>query len=156
MNKTDQADKELLEKARKYCAFQERCSHEVRRKLRALGAAQDQINKVLSLLTTEGYIDDRRFADVYAYGKFTNNQWGKLRIRQELMIRNIQEEIIQVALRQIDDNSYTETLKKLIHQKRQQLVEKKADHIREKTAKYCHQKGYEPEVFWPLIEQIFA
>ncbi len=156
MSKTDQTDKGLLEKARKFCAFQERCSHEVRRKLRTLGADQDQIEKVLSLLNREGYLDDRRFAEAYAYGKFSNSHWGRYRIRQELLTRNIQENIIQQALRQIDDASYKKTLNKLIQQKRQQLLERNADHIRERTARYCQQKGYEPEVFWPLVEQLIA
>ncbi len=113
-----------------------------------------QTEYIIQSLTNEGYINEQRFADSFAHGKFSHNQWGKIKIRIELNMRNIPVDMIQHALTQIDDTAYQNTISKLVAGKTQNLLAKNADNIQEKTAAYMFSKGFEPELVWQSIQQI--
>ncbi len=142
---------EFMDKARRFCAWRERCSKEVEEKLKAQGAKERQIVAVIDQLGKEGFIDNQRFAKTYVRAKFENNRWGKVKIKAELMQRNISNENINNALGEIDEENYKQTLRTLIIKKIHDLTAKKKDHVREKTAAYCIQKGYEPSFVWETL-----
>ncbi len=153
--RTDQKDfflEELLEKARRYCAYRERCSRETEEKLFSLGADPDQIKQLIKKLEKEGFIDDKRFARVFALGKFQNNQWGKNKIAMELRVRNIHPENINYALDQIDNSRYEQTLQQIIEKKVQALKGETPFVAEGKTAEHCIRKGYEPDLVWRLMK----
>ena len=61
---------DILNKAKKYCAYQERSQQEVRDKLYSLGLHKSDVEETLALLVTEDYVNEQRFAVAYAGGKF--------------------------------------------------------------------------------------
>ena len=145
--------KKLTQKVQRYCAYAERCNYEVRQKLIRLGAEEDTISKITTWLQSEGYLDDARFARVFANGKFQNNRWGKIRISNELMKRQIPESLISKALEEIDDQSYKQCLLAIIQKKAKELESKKTGIVKEKVAAYCVQKGFEPDLVWETLEK---
>lgn len=145
--------KELLEKMKVFCAYQERCVNETKRKIKSLGGDQPQTEQLIAWLQHEGYLSDTRFAKVFAHGKFSHNHWGRIKISLELEKRNIERAIIVEALQEIDETSYEKKLKKLISQKANDLKARNATNPSEKIAAYCLQKGYEPDLFWSLIHE---
>ena len=60
---------QMLQKSEAFCAYQERCSHEVIEKLKRMGAEDGEILQVLSSLLDNKFLDDTRFAKAYAVGK---------------------------------------------------------------------------------------
>jgi len=148
--KVDKAVQELADKARRFCAFQERCSSETKRKIKSMGANPLQTEFIITLLQDEGYLNDERFARAYAHGKFSNNRWGLNKIRHELISRNIDEAIISSALQEIDETTYREELQKLIEKKCNELKSRGVKNMKEKLVAFCVQKGYE----YDLIRQI--
>ncbi len=142
----------LAEKARQYCAYRERCTHEVEEKLRALGADKATAAELTVRLREEGFIDNHRFATMFARGKFQNNHWGKVKIRAVLLKQRIPDHIIREALDAIEDETYLKSLQTLISNKIDELKTKNKKHIREKTAAYCIQKGYEPSLVYETLK----
>ena len=145
----------LLQKLKKYCAWRERCQQEAVQKLHQLSAAPEQTKQILQLLTDEGFLNNQRFARMFAQGKLHNNKWGKQRIRMELLKRQIAEKDIRGAIEAIDENEYLKVLKQLMHGKREELLKKKDPFAKEKTLRYCIQKGYEPDLVWQEIDQLY-
>lgn len=145
--------KELLEKTKHFCSYQERCTKEVQRKLVILGASETQREQVIETLQKEGFLDDARFAHFYAHGKFSNNQWGKVKIRLELNSRGIPFQTIQQALDAIDANEYLGVIQQLVEKKYETLKAKNASHIKEKVASFCTQKGYEGDLVWQSVKE---
>ncbi len=143
--------KELLDKAERYCAYTERCSYDVRHKLQKLGADESSISKIIANLQKKDYLDDARFARIFATGKFKNNRWGKTKIRAGLMKRQIPEPLISKALEGIDEESYRQCLSFLINKKTKELEGKNIEKAREKIAAYCLQKGFEADLVWKMI-----
>ncbi len=142
---------ELQAKAERYCAYAERCSHDVRHKLQKLGANESSISKIIANLQKEDYLDDARFACVFANGKFKNNRWGKTRIKAGLMMRQIPEPLISKALEGIDMESYRQCLSFLINKKIKEMEGKNTEKAREKIAAYCLQKGFEADLVWEMV-----
>ena len=144
---------ELIKQAKHFCAYQERCSSEVIQKLSTLGADEHQQQIVLDALLKEAYVDDNRFANVYAQGKYKYNQWGRIKIFLELTRRGIPSNIITQAIGGINEEAYTRILQHLIEKKMYMLKNKPPRQAMEKTAYFCTGKGFEPEIVWQLIKK---
>lgn len=142
---------EILLRMENFCAFRERCPKEVRAKLTELGARGDLAQDLFDTLLADRYFDENRFAMAYAGGKFRNNQWGKVRIRLELRVRDISPEIIDEALAGIETEEYEKTLFKLLQKKRLQYAGD--ERSREKTAAALIRTGYEPELVFKFLNK---
>ncbi len=145
----------LTEKAKKYCAYTERCSQDVRQKLLRIGADESTISTITALLQKEGYLDDERFALHFANGKFQNNRWGKIKINAELIKRHIPESFIKKALDSINDETYQQCLSFLINKKIKEPESKQTNIVKRKVAAYCLQKGFEPDLVWKTINESY-
>ena len=146
-------DSVALEKARKYCAYQERCQQEVRNKLYEWGLYTQSVEGIIAELITEGFINEERFAEEFANGKFKAKKWGKQKIGIELKRRKISEYCINKALDKIDNEDYNESLNKILQKKTKEL--KESDHfiLKNKLAKYAISKGYESEIVWKILKE---
>lgn len=106
-----------LEEAQKkleyYCAYQERCHLEVVKKLEDMGMIQLVIDQIVGHLIHENYLNESRFAQSFARGKFRIKKWGKQRIIRELKNRQLSEFTIRLGLKEISEEDYTNTLYKL-------------------------------------------
>lgn len=142
---------QALQKARHYCAYQERCHQEVKEKLYSFGLYKDEVEFVISSLIEDNYLDEERFAIQFAGGKFRMKQWGRRKIEAELRTRGISSYCIRKGLSEISEEDYLKTLRKLAAEKQESLAGENAFTIRAKTSSYLMQKGYEPELFNKLL-----
>ena len=74
----------ILNKARNYCAYQERCLEEVKTRLKEWKVQSRFIEKILEELLKDDFINEERFARIFSSGKFRYNHWGKNKIIYEL------------------------------------------------------------------------
>jgi regulatory protein len=145
---------QALQKARHFCAYQERCHSEVKEKLYSFGLWKKDVEEAISLLIEEDYLNEERFAIQFAGGRFRMKQWGRVKIRYELKQRQVGEYCIKKALAAIDEADYHKTLSKLAAQKWDSLKGETKPFIRRgKTQDYLLQKGYEPYLIGQVINQ---
>lgn len=108
----------LYKKLMRYCAYQERAESEVRTKLRTLGAAPDMGERVLKQLREENFVNEERFARAYVRGKFRMNGWGRIKIRNGLRAKGVDENLISRAVsEEIDERVYREAMRKVVAEK---------------------------------------
>ena len=81
-------EKALL-KIKRYCAYQERSHKEVMDKLYSWGFYKKEAELLLSQLIEEGYLNEERFAILFAGGKFRIKHWGKKKIEQALKEKQV-------------------------------------------------------------------
>lgn len=141
----------LLEKLEGFCAYRERCTKEVLDKARHLGAGVDEQARLVQDLCDGGFLDDARFASLFARSKFEHNGWGKVKIRTALKERDLADGTIRKALEQIDPDHYRDKLQTLCKRKLQELINQGKTNTREKTASYLMQKGYEAALVWQML-----
>lgn len=104
---------EAQKKLEHYCAYQERCHQEVEQKLRGMNMIPEAIEIIVGKLVEENYLNETRFAQSFARGKFRIKKWGKERILRELKFRKISPFNIKIALKEISVEDYQDTLEEL-------------------------------------------
>ncbi len=141
-------DSKILEKAKKYCAYQERSQQEVRDKLYDLGLHRNEVEQCIALLISENYLNEQRFAIAYAGGKFRIKQWGKVKIRLALKAKKVSDYCIRKALEEINTRDYKNTLSKMLSERNKDVKEKNPLKKRYKVAQYAISRGFEAEMVW--------
>ncbi len=146
---------QALQKARHFCAYQERCHNEVKEKLYSFGLWKKDVEETISLLIGDDYLNEERFAIQFAGGRFRMKHWGKVKIRYELKQRQLSEYCIKKALAAIDEEDYLKTLSKLAVQKWDTLRDETNVFVRRrKTQDYLLQKGYEADLISQALKEI--
>jgi len=144
---------EALQKAKHYCAYQERCHSEVKEKLYGFGLWKNDVEDLLSTLIEEDYLNEERFAIQFAGGRFRMKQWGRVKIKYELKQKKVSDYLIKKALKEIDEDDYLKTLKKLFEQKKKLLSAEKNIFIKKrKLQDFLMQKGYELQLIADLLK----
>jgi len=141
----------MLEKARQYCDYEERCIHDVRNKLYQWSVQSELIDKIILRLENENYIDEDRYVRAFALGKLRNNKWGRNKILFALRSKKIPDLIIQIGLEELDSEEYLQTLKQVLSSKK--IDEKDPYKYKAKLAQYAIQKGFQPSLVWQTINE---
>ena len=139
----------ILKKVLRYCAYQDRCTQEVRTKLAIFDMPDSEKEKIVKLLVDEGYLDDERYASTFVRSKIHLKKWGVNKIKMSLKMKGISDKIITNALSEIDPEIYREELIKVLKAKKTNETDpykRKA-----KLAQYAIQKGYEPTLVWNML-----
>lgn len=145
---------QALPKAKHYCAYQERCHTEVTDKLHAFGLNKEEVAQVISTLIEENYLNEERFALMYACGHFRTKHWGRIKIKYELKKKMVSDYCIKKALKSIDDAAYIKTLQRLAELKLKTLKSEKNLFIRKKKLQdHLLQKGYESDLIREAINK---
>ncbi|MCB2206996.1 MAG: RecX family transcriptional regulator [Bacteroidetes bacterium] len=139
----------LLNKARKYCSYQERCFADVKTKLNEWNASDKTIEKIIQTLEKEDFINEERYAIAFALGKLRNNKWGRNKIFYAMTRKQIPEIYIQMGLNEIDDEEYIHILKTVLKSKK--TDEKDEFKRNNKLVKYAVQKGFQATLAWKVI-----
>ncbi|MBS1732591.1 MAG: RecX family transcriptional regulator [Bacteroidetes bacterium] len=144
-----------LQKIRQYCAYQERNHREVKEKLYSFGLYKHDVEELISRMIEENYLNEERYALMYAGGKFRVKNWGKVKIRYELKLKGISNYCIEKALAAIDDSDYEATLDKLFSEKLLSLKKEKNIFTRKRKIRdFLLQKGFENGLIAGLIHKI--
>lgn len=142
---------ELLLKAERFCAYQERCSYEVKQKLKELGADETETEKIIASLQEDDFQNDERFARLFTSGKFRIKRWGKNKIRAELRMRHIPDSFIKKGLDAINQEDYLKTLQDLAKKKEREVKSKNQKDKNQKIGMFLMSKGFESELIWKAL-----
>ena len=145
--------KQFLIKAASFCAYQERSLKEVRQRLREWELTEDEIEPIIAELIIQNYLNEERFTRAFAGGKFRVKKWGRLKIKQELKLRGVSNELIQKGLSEIDGDDYEETLRDLLEKKARSLRGEPLD-VKQKLVRFALSRGFESDIVWDLLKTI--
>jgi regulatory protein len=144
----------ILVRIRHYCAYQERCSLEVDRKLRQWKVSPGKTKTILQHMIEEGFIDEERYARIFVRSKFHINKWGRTKIRYELKNRSIPETMIHKAMEEIHEDDYLRTIRELVLKKKSEINPEKNLNIREKIITFVTGKGFEFDLLSKVLTEL--
>ncbi|MDB4292017.1 RecX family transcriptional regulator [Maribacter sp.] len=148
--------KEATRKLEGYCAYQERCHKEVRQKLWDMGMIPEARDQIIAHLIQENYLNEERFAQSFARGKFNIKKWGRNRIVNELKFREISKYNIKTALKEIEDGAYLDTLESLAQKRVSQIRETNLQKRRKKLADYLLYRGWESHLVYGKVRELIG
>jgi regulatory protein len=144
-------NKQFLQKAAGFCAYQERTHAEVRERLREWCIYSDEAEEMIVWLIENNYLNEERFAKAYAGGKFRIKNWGRIRIKNELKMKGLSDYCIRIGLAEIEENDYQNKLRALLTKKEEEFDFENAFLKKQKLARYFIGKGYESNLVWDIL-----
>jgi regulatory protein len=140
-----------LSKAMAICSRSEHCADDIRSKLQMWGVGETGIARIISELTRENFINEKRYSEAFVKDKFRYNKWGKVKIRAGLKMKKIPGEIIKTALDSIDDETYRKTIEDLISVHRRSVKAKNQYDLKGKLLRYGLSKGFESDLLYDIL-----
>lgn len=142
---------DILQRARRYCAFQERSQQELRDKLYEWGMHRAEVEQSIAAMIEEGYLNEERFAMAYAGGKFRIKQWGRVKIKLALKQKKVSDYCIRKALAQFTDAEYEKALHKVLDAYGKKFSERNPVRRNYRLAQYAMSRGFEHELVWEVL-----
>jgi regulatory protein len=99
LERDDDRDR-ALELAYAHLNRRERTEAELRRHLEARGVDLATVAATVHTLRDQGYLDDARYARLFAQDKRELEQWGNERIRRTLLEHGVERELVEATLTQ--------------------------------------------------------
>ncbi|MEQ9402378.1 MAG: RecX family transcriptional regulator [Cyclobacteriaceae bacterium] len=146
--------KEAKQRAGRFCAFRERSPKEVSDKLQKWGLSEPDSIEILNQLLKEGFVNPQRFANAFCHDKFEFNSWGRSKIRMYIRVHQLDSEIIENALKVIDEDKYQNRLSDLAKRKWNSLDGIEKIKRKQKTVAYLGSKGFEPDLIWSAVKKL--
>lgn len=144
---------QYLKKLERFCDYQERCHKEVKTKIRTLKIPFSLHQKLLQHLIEKGYLNEQRFTESFVRGKFRIQSWGKVRIKNELKVRQISDYLIDKTLSQINEQDYQDIFEEQFLKAQTRYQKDSSQKSKQKIFRYLTQKGWEYELISLRIEQ---
>lgn len=135
----------------RYCSYQERSHDEVAQKLKKMGMIPEVIQRITLSLLENNFLNEERFARSYVRGKFRIKKWGRIKITQNLRQKGISTANIKLALLEIEEQDYLQTLHELAKKKDGLIKEANTYKRKQKLIHYLYQKGYETALIYEFV-----
>jgi regulatory protein len=148
--------KEALNRLMQLCSRQEKCTYDIREKLKLWNIPEEEAEKIVLQLKSEKFLDDDRYTRFFVKDKFALNKWGRQKIRYMLLAKRVDKTIIDEALEQIPEDDYIETLAKELEKKRKQLSESNRFQLRARLFNFATQRGFEADIVYNVIDRILT
>lgn len=145
---------EAKQKLEAYCAYQERCDQEIRKKLQQWQIFDEDVDILISDLIQHNFLNEERFASAFVSGKFRMKKWGRIKIKQHLKQKNISDYSINKALQEINETEYINTLNDLAISKNRLVNAKNKWDRLAKLQRYLNGKGYESPLIRATLGEI--
>lgn len=146
-------EQEALHKIAVYCSGAEHCLSEVQAKLKGWMIEPDAQKRIINRLVNEKYLDEDRFCRNFIHDKFKFNKWGRIKIKQALVQKNIDIARIDKFLNdQIAEQDYAEVLQTLLHAKKKSIKASGEYELNGKLIRFALGRGFETDVILRYIK----
>ena len=136
------------------CSKKEYCSRDISEKLIRWELPEQEIAKIMQYLHQHKFIDDNRFARIYAEDKFKFNHWGKQNIALMLKQKGISPETISEALKILDTQQYHASCLELLKQKSKMLPADDFYKTKAKLIRFALGRGFDYDTINTCLEQL--
>ena len=146
--------KQNLERAARYCSGAERCSSDMHQKLESWGINPEETARAIKFLVDNKFIDDDRYARMFAREKLSINKWGRIKIIYALKQKKISEHTIAEAISELDQELYDSILKDLIRSKIKSVGSPSNYSNKAKIIRFAAQRGFTSEEIYAALEKL--
>lgn len=139
---------EIMTKMERFCAWQERCENDVRKKLTSFHLSEAQEVEVINQLKENNFLNEERFVELYVRGKVRVG-WGKQKIVAALRAKHIPAELANRYCAAISEEDYGERLQNVIEKWRRTHPDEAPNSP--KLVRHLLSKGYGMEEVMTMI-----
>jgi regulatory protein len=111
----------------------------------------DDVESLIAGLIQQGFLNEERFAKLFARSKMRQKQWGVQKIKQALKQKQVSDYCIRIALKELEQEEYAGILQKTAERKWLSLQHETPYIQRNKLAQYLLRKGFEADAVWRAV-----
>jgi regulatory protein len=130
----------------------DRTEAELRRHLTAKDLDEASIDGAIHALARQGYVDDARYARVFAEDRRALDDWGPERIQRRLLALGVDPELVGQALLEADPAEELEAAMALLRRRYRELPA--TDRERERALGLLVRKGYDLELAYDAVRAL--
>jgi regulatory protein len=149
-----EAFKKHLGRMQALCSRGEKCRADIRMKLEKEEIASETVERILSALEKDRFLDEERYAKAFVNDKSRLQGWGPVKISNMLKIKKIPDEIISMALQEIGDTQIRNTLKNCLIKKAASIKESDPVRRRAKLIRFALGRGYTYAQIYQVLKQL--
>lgn len=138
------AAQETIAAAYRYLNPRERTQAEMRSHLERTGVDPRSVEQAIEALVEDGQLDDRRFARLFTQDKRELGGWGSDRIRQALLARGVDSDLIESALTEAGGDDEMERARELLQRRFPSPPRDRRE--RDRALGLLLRKGYDPDL----------
>ena len=112
------------------------------------------IDEIIGHLIKHNYLNETRFSQSFARGKFNIKHWGRIRIIRELRQRNISKYNIDLALKEIESDAYLSQLHSLASKRLPLIKEADPYKKKKKLIDYLLYRGWESHLVYEKVNEL--
>jgi regulatory protein len=150
------APDQAWQKIKHFCAYQERSHQETKDRLYGYGLSTKDVDVLLSKLIEEDYLNETRFATLFAGGHFRTKNWGRVKIAYELKQKRVSAYNIKAGLATIEEEAYEQTIDTLAIDKWEKCNKEVGYARQAKVMQYLVSRGFESGRVQAAIAKIKA
>jgi regulatory protein len=144
---------EALARLQNLCSTQEKCSGEVKEKLRKWNIPEAERDKIIDSLKKDKFIDDHRFAGFFVRDKQKINKWGSEKIRYALINKGLSQEIISEVLSNLPKENFEDSLRELLTRKSRELGKYESYEKKNRLIRFAIQRGFDYDLIFRIIDE---
>lgn len=143
-------DERAVELAMRTLSTRDRTVAEVRAFLERKEIGPEAIDHAVAELISARFLDDERYARLFAEDKRGIERWGSQRIERDLRKRGVPDHLIEAAVAVTDRDEELTTALGLLSDK---LPPCESDRDRDRAWRLLVRKGYEPELAYEAVRE---
>jgi regulatory protein len=139
--------------AYRYLSHRDRSARETADHLKKKGFEEAVVQETLQFLKEANYLDDRRFAEHWARTRAENRQFGKYRLRQELIGKGLPQDLIDETL-----DTLFETIKEIdlaravVEKKMPSMQDLDTDKRKRRLVGLLQRKGFSTDIIYKVLD----
>lgn len=145
---------QAMNRAAALCSRSEQAPADIRDKLLQWGLSADEAGQVLDQLTSQGFIDEQRYARAFVNDRFAFNGWGRVKIAHQLRLKGISSELINEAMNLIDEAKYRQRLIELLRVKWRSVSDREPRAAWAAMMRFAASRGFEAGIAGECVKQV--
>ncbi|WP_163716323.1 regulatory protein RecX [Mangrovibacterium lignilyticum] len=154
MSQFNEKQKDAFARLAALCSRAEKSPGAIQKKLFQWDLSEEEADPVMQRLFAEKYLDEERFARSYVRDKFRFNHWGKVKIAFQLKTEKIAASVIEMALDEIDEADYRETVRGLMSEKIRKTKAANQYDLKAKVFRFAQSRGFETDLVFSVFEEL--
>lgn len=145
--------RKVINAALNFLSYRQRSEKEIRNKLKEKEYEENYINRAISFCKEQNYIDDEAFAISFIKDKQNLNNLGQYRIKRELMLKGIDEDIIEKVLIEDKDEEYDRAFE-IASKKFSSYKDDDRNKVYRKLSGFLQRKGYSFDIVRKILKEL--
>ncbi|MGQ9455375.1 MAG: regulatory protein RecX [Armatimonadota bacterium] len=145
--------RKAYEGALKLLAYRDRSISEIRKRLLSADFPEDVVDEVVSRLSNEGMLDDKKFSQEWVSSRATSKPMGKTRLVWELRSKGVDTDIIEEVLNDFDDDTEL-MLARSAAQDKFRRVNREDPSFRTRLTSFLMRRGFDWDVIRRVVDEL--